>query len=171
MRIYGRLFTPINFSHCPLITLVLQAAQMGSKQFQKQDKNSLKLSWHQLCYVYLKKTQSFLLYMWVNEWDREQLPVQMQWLLYYRPRSGEIIELVASVRLSVCRVQQRAKRSHYQSKVIVCVSVISRRVRLIAWMRLIGVLIYSDILTRQGTSYQPCSSDFHPSVERHSHKM
>ncbi len=42
----------------------------------------------------------------------------------------------------LCRVQQRAKRSHYQSKVIVCVSVISRHVRLIARMWSIGVLIY-----------------------------
>ena len=36
----------------------------------------------------------------------------------------------------LCRVQQN--RSHYQSKVIVCMSVISRRVRLIARMRSIG---------------------------------
>ncbi len=36
----------------------------------------------------------------------------------------------------------KSNRSHYQSKVIVCVSVISRCVRLMAWMRSIGVLIH-----------------------------
>ncbi len=44
-----------------------------------------------------------------------------------------------SVCLSVCPA--KSNRGHYQSKVIVCVSVISRRVRLIARMRSIGVLI------------------------------
>ncbi len=71
MRINGRLFTPIHFSHCPLIALVLQVAQMGSKHFQKQDKNSLKLSWHQLCYVYLKK-DSILSALHVGKWMRKR---------------------------------------------------------------------------------------------------
>ncbi len=38
----------------------------------------------------------------------------------------------------LCRVQQPAKNSHYQSKVFVCVSVISGRVRIIARRRSIG---------------------------------
>ncbi len=38
----------------------------------------------------------------------------------------------------LCRVQQRAKKSHYQSKVFVCVPVISGRMRIIARMRSIG---------------------------------
>ncbi len=38
----------------------------------------------------------------------------------------------------LCRVHQRAKKSHYQSKVFVCVSVISGRVRIIVRMWLIG---------------------------------
>ncbi len=49
----------------------------------------------------------------------------------------EIVYLVASVRLSVC-VLSCLKKSHYQSKVFVCVSVISGRMRIIARMRSIS---------------------------------
>ena len=39
-------------------------------------------------------------------------------------------------------------RSHYQSKVFVCVSVIRGRIRIIVQMRSIGVSIFSDILSK-----------------------
>ncbi len=65
----------------------------------------------------------------------------------YRPRSegdnvlGSVrpsvrLSVRPSVRPSVCAV--KSSRSHYQSKVFVCVSVISRRMRIIARMRSIG---------------------------------
>ncbi len=59
----------------------------------------------------------------------------------------EIMYLVASVRPSVClsvcplplsRLNRLTYNHHYQSKVIVCVSVIRRRRRIIARMRSIG---------------------------------
>ncbi len=55
----------------------------------------------------------------------------------------EIMYLVASVRLSVrlsvcVRSPVKSNRNHYQSKVFVCVSVISWRMRIIARMRSIG---------------------------------
>ena len=50
----------------------------------------------------------------------------------------EIMYLVASVRLFVCLCVQRAKKSHYQSKVFVCVPVISGCMRIIARMRSTG---------------------------------
>ncbi len=63
----------------------------------------------------------------------------------YRPRSGKIIELVASVRLSVCLFvralpaeQQRAIGVITSLQVFVCVSVISGRMRIIARRRSIG---------------------------------
>ncbi len=59
----------------------------------------------------------------------------------------EIMHLVASVRLSVCLFvcallfEPFDLWSHYQFKVFVCVSLISGRMRIIARMRSIGVLI------------------------------
>ena len=46
----------------------------------------------------------------------------------------------------LCQVQQPAKKSHYQSKVFVCVSVISGRVRIIAQNRL--------LIWEKGTSFR-----------------
>ena len=63
------------------------------------------------------------------------------------------MHLVGSVRLSVCPFvcaltaepldlrPAKSNKSHYQFKVFVCVSVISRRMQIIARMRSIGVLI------------------------------
>ncbi len=64
---------------------------------------------------------------------------------YYRPRS-EGDNVLGCVRPSVCPLP--LSRHHYQSKVIVCVSVISRRRRIIARMRSIGVLIHLIDLQR-----------------------
>ncbi len=62
---------------------------------------------------------------------------------YYRPRSGEIMHLVASVRLCVCLFG--FTQGTLTFKVFVCVSVISGRMRIIARMRSIGVLIYPTV--------------------------
>ncbi len=73
-------------------------------------------------------------------------------LFYYRPRS-EGDNALGSVRPSVCPFvglcvrgsalpsAAKSNKSHYQSKVFVCVSVIRRRIRIIARARSIGVLI------------------------------
>ena len=72
------------------------------------------------------------------------------WLLdFYRPRSLEIMHLVASVCPFVClcplsRPNHLTNRSHYQSEVFVCVSVISKHIRIIVRMRSIGVLIFLE---------------------------
>ena len=61
----------------------------------------------------------------------------------YRPQSRKIMYLVASIRPFVCLcalswLQQRATNPDYQSKGIVCVSVISGIMRIIVRMRSIG---------------------------------
>ncbi len=57
---------------------------------------------------------------------------------YYRPRS-EGDSVLGSIRLSVRRsVSTMSNNHHYQSKVIICVSVISGRLRIIMRMRSIG---------------------------------
>ncbi len=76
--------------------------------------------------------------------------VRRNWTFYYRPRSWEIVYLVASIRPYVrpltakpfdllgarlCRVQQRALRVITSLR---CLSVISGRMRIIVWMRSIG---------------------------------
>ncbi len=64
----------------------------------------------------------------------------------YRPRSWEIMHLVASVRLSVrpcvCCIAWVSGAGTFSLKVFVCVSVISGHMRIIARMRSIGVLIF-----------------------------
>ena len=53
-------------------------------------------------------------------------------------RIKEIMPLVASLRLSVCLSALSRLNHHYQSKVIVCVSVISWRLQIIVQMGSIG---------------------------------
>ncbi len=67
---------------------------------------------------------------------------------YHRPRS-EGDNALGSVRLSVClsvcpSVSTLMAKPFYQSEAFVCVSVISWRIRIIARMRSIGVLIVTD---------------------------
>ncbi len=56
------------------------------------------------------------------------------------------VHLYVCIRGSALPSAAKSNRSHYQSKVIVCVSVISRRVRSIARMRSIGVLIINQFV-------------------------
>ncbi len=91
------------------------------------------------------------------------------WLVIIIAKRGD--NRIGSVRLSVCmfvclsilgawlcRVQQRAKRSHYQSKVIFCASVINQRVWLIAQMRSIGFYYWLLIqLIIQARTSRSCS--------------
>ncbi len=82
----------------------------------------------------------------------------------------EIMHLVASVHLSVCPSvclrshawtvrgsalpsAAKSNRSHYQFKVFVCVSLISGRIRIIARMRSIAVLIWN---CRYSVTYISC---------------
>ncbi len=57
--------------------------------------------------------------------------------LNYRPRS-EGDNVLGSVRPSVFSLTVKSNKNHYQSKVFVCVSIISGRMRIIARMRSIG---------------------------------
>ncbi len=65
----------------------------------------------------------------------------------------EIMHLVASVCPFICALtaepsEAKSNKSHYHFKVFVCVSVISGHMRIIARMRLVGVLMIQYLLRK-----------------------